>query len=307
MSMLGTIFSEHGMDTSIIAHVAKNTKPPELLARVILTGHLLRALAREESSKGYIDPDSEFSVKTMGQKINYFRPMPRYTATRQQWERDGEEFMERACQMFIDCSRLAELDKKTNVIADIGLRFMLQLIIMDTKSRDNFVYPLYATDAFLTLGVAREIIKDINLETRNLANTNITENIEFEPLSNVDYFYNDMRRRIPHDLRMREADPDTIHEAVIHLADLADKLQRFSQRVYQGRSEMPHLGFREREGVSLLFLRDLLLPYKEGRDAAIKASKLQSSEDTQILPFAPPRKRGDGIIWNNTPPAPSNA
>lgn len=286
----------------VVSHVGREARTPDMLSRVILTTHLLRALSRADSqSDRQIDENGPLSVISLTDQLQKWRHLPVSPyASGTGWKHDAARTIEEAREVFKYATRLGSLEGsgKKNDIAELGLSFLTVLAEADTDIKEKSIKSVYADNVFLTLGVAREVLRDINKETSDKSDRNFTNNPLFDPLTHVEKFYAASKQSLPSDLLPRDASPDKMNEAVISLTDLAVKLHLYTQSISGHTFVSPHSAFTFAEAASLRTLRDYVLPYKFARDFAMKAESNGAGRHCDIVAFGKLKKRGDGIIRN---------
>ncbi|HEU4839776.1 MAG TPA: hypothetical protein VFS88_10265 [Micavibrio sp.] len=297
-----------------IAHAAKTAPPPSLLQRSLLAAHLLRAYLRNEWEQGRAQRE-EHDLEESTSILNNWRKIPIDSAFYGNARSNALTYLDE-CRQYLKNAykRAAEggHDDSAN-IACLGLTFLRAAANEDRRAQElqnkaNIYYPVFETNPFLPLGVAREVLRDIDKESYGKHGRHFTGNIYYDPLANIENFYK-RTSHLSHHLNPHNAPNAHIDDAVNHLAQIADKIGKFTARDFNLHINGPDQDFRDKEGVSLKVLALYLTPYIEAQAATVESqSRTEPRKDFKILYFsafaARPKKSGERLVRNLPVPIP---
>lgn len=294
-----------------IAHAASAAQPLSLLHRSLLVSHILRAYLRHEWEFNR-ERHEGYTLEDSGRILNNWRKFPLETTFYGKERSDALTFLDNCREYLKNAYRLAAKegrDASAN-IAGLGLTFLFTAAHDDRRASElsnkaNIYYPVYETNPFLSLGIAREVLRDVDAESYFKHGKYFTGNIYYDPLTNIEKFYN-QTSNLQHYLNPHTAPTDKTDDAVKHLADLADKIGKFTEKDFNHRINGPDQDFRDNEGVSLRILAHYLAPYLQARSSVIQAqTKAENKEGFKLLDFssfaAQARKPKDDKIIRNVP------
>jgi hypothetical protein len=293
-----------------IAHAAKTAPPPSLHRRSLIATHLLRAYLRNEWEKGR--GKHEYDLEESTKILNNWRKYPIDNVFFGQERRQALTHLDKCRQYLKSAYKRATnagQDDGAN-LACLGLTFLRSAAYEDCRMEElqnkaNIYYPVFETNPFLSFGIAREILRDIDRESYRKHGRHFTGNIYYDPLANIENFYK-RTSHLSHHLNPHNAPNDQIDAAVKYLAQIADKIEKFTEQDFREHTNGPDQDFRDNEGVSLKVLALYLAPYIQARaDMDRLQAQTEPKENFKILAFTPrPEKSREGIVCNLPAPIP---
>lgn len=287
-----------------IAHAAKTAPPPSLHRRSLIAAHLLRAYLRNEWEKGR--NKHEYDLEESTKILNNWRRYPIDNVFFGQERRQALTHLDK-CRQYLKSAykRAADAGQDDGAnLACLGLTFLRSAASEDGRMEElqnkaNILYPAFETNPFLSFAIAREMLRDIDRESFGKHKRHFTGNIYYDPLANIESFYK-RTSHFSHRLNPHNAPSGQIDDAVKYLAQIADKIQKFTAKDFNLHINGPDQDFRDNEGVSLKVLALYLAPYSQARaDMDKLQAQTEPKENFKILAFTPrSEKSGERIIRN---------
>jgi hypothetical protein len=291
-----------------IAHAAKTAPPPSLFQRSFITTHLLRAYLRNEWEQGRAKRE-KCDLEESTSILNEWRRFPIDNVFYGKGRSAALTYLDKCREYLKNAYKCAVADGHDDSadITGLSLTFLRAVAFEDRRAQElqnkaNIYYPVFETNPFLSLGIAREVLRDIDRESYRKHGRHFTGNIYYDPLADIEKFYK-LTSPLSYHLNPHTASSGQIDAAVEHLARIADKIGKFTDRDFNLHINGPDQNFRDNEGVSLKVLARYLAPYIQAHAATVESqAQTEPKKDFKLLDFvaftARPKKSKEKVVRN---------